>query len=122
MISGVANRGGRGRLAYGSTLQDTPDTGLVEVLRSRPGCLPPSNGSFPEANSSNMSRPFSHEAVRRLGEAVRAGDAVSCPECATPLDSRRVPPRPDVSYVRDRVWLVCPSCHRTAVVDRKAPT
>lgn len=35
------------------------------------------------------------------------------------MDRREVPPRPDVSYVRDRVWVVCPRCHAAAVLDRR---
>ena len=62
---------------------------------------------------------FTHEQVRELGRDVRAGVRPACPVCAVPLDERSVPPREDVSYVRDRVWLVCPSCRRSAVVDRR---
>jgi hypothetical protein len=35
------------------------------------------------------------------------------------MDRRGVPPRAEVSYVRDRVWLVCRKCHRSAVFDRR---
>ena len=63
--------------------------------------------------------PFTHEQVHDLGRAVRAGERPRCPVCSVPLDETAVPPRGDVSYVRDSVWLVCPSCHRSAVVDRR---
>ena len=36
------------------------------------------------------------------------------------MDARLVPPRSDVAYVRDRVWLACPACGRTLVIDRRA--
>jgi hypothetical protein len=62
---------------------------------------------------------FTHEQVRDLERAVREGAHPACPLCAVPLDERGVPPRGDVSYVRDRVWLLCPSCKRSAVVDRR---
>jgi hypothetical protein len=62
---------------------------------------------------------YTHQQVHELEQVVRAGQVAACPECAVPLDERAVPPRQDVSYVRDRVWLVCPSCHRSAVVDRR---
>ena len=51
--------------------------------------------------------------------AFRVGDALTCPRCGAALDLQPVPPRTDVSYVRDRVLVVCSSCHRTHVLDRK---
>lgn len=65
--------------------------------------------------------PFEEEERRALGTALRSGGALECPRCGTELDRREVLPRPDVSYVRDRVWVTCPSCHRSAVIDRKQP-
>jgi hypothetical protein len=62
---------------------------------------------------------FSRPQVRELERAVRAGAHPACPVCAVALDERVVPPRDDVSYVRDRIWLLCPSCRRSAVVDRR---
>jgi hypothetical protein len=62
---------------------------------------------------------FSPEQVREIARVVREGAHPFCPRCGVRLDERAVPPRPDVSYVRDRVWLVCPSCRRTTVVDRR---
>ena len=64
---------------------------------------------------------FTRDQLATLGESVRAGRHPSCPACGASLDERSVPPREDVSYVRDRVWLVCPSCHRSAVLDRREP-
>ena len=52
--------------------------------------------------------------------AFRAGDALTCPRCGTALDVRPVPPRADVSYVRDRLLVVCSSCHGIHVLDRGA--
>jgi hypothetical protein len=54
-----------------------------------------------------------------LAGALRAGSAPACPRCRVPVDVWPVPPRGDVSYVRDRVRLVCPSCGRTAVLERR---
>jgi len=62
---------------------------------------------------------FTHQQVHEIGRAVREGEQPRCPLCAVRLDERAVPPREDVSYVRDRVWLVCPTCHRSAVIDRR---
>jgi hypothetical protein len=56
-----------------------------------------------------------------LREALHEGRVAMCPECAVALDEWPVRPRPDVSYVRDRLWLVCPSCRRSVVLDRRSP-
>jgi len=64
---------------------------------------------------------FTHEEERSLAEALHAGGELLCSRCEVVFDERPVPPRQDVSYVRDRVWLVCPSCHRTVVLDRRDP-
>jgi len=58
--------------------------------------------------------------VREMKKAFHAGEAVVCPRCSVAMDRRAIPPRPDVSYVRNRVWLTCPGCHGTLVVDRRA--
>lgn len=65
------------------------------------------------------SKSFDSAEVEALGTALRKGSQLVCPRCDVPLDRRAVLPRPEVSYVRDRIWLVCPSCHRTAVLDRR---
>ena len=53
--------------------------------------------------------------------AFRAGDPLTCPRCRIALDVRPVPPRADVSYVRDRLLVVCSSCHGTHVLDQHGP-
>jgi hypothetical protein len=65
-----------------------------------------------------MPESFTEQEGHRLGEALAAGRPLTCPRCDVALDRREVPPRRDVSYVRDRLWLVCPVCHRTIVLDR----
>ena len=64
---------------------------------------------------------FTRDQLAALAVVVWKGGQPVCPVCAVALDEQAVPPRTDVSYVRDRVWLVCPSCHRTAVLDRREP-
>lgn len=54
---------------------------------------------------------------RALEAAVARGEPLACPACGAALARREVPPRPEVPYVRRRVWLICPSCHRSAAVD-----
>lgn len=66
-----------------------------------------------------MPESFTEQEGHALSRALDAGEALACPRCRVPLDRRAVPPRRDVSYVRDRLWLVCPVCHRTIVLDRR---
>jgi len=66
-----------------------------------------------------MPDPYTDDEVRRMGAASAEGLPLMCPRCGAAVDRRPVPPRADVSYVRDRLWLVCPGCHRTVVLDRR---
>lgn len=66
-----------------------------------------------------MRESYSAEEARALAAALDGGRPLLCPRCATPLDRRPVPTRRDVPYVRDRIWLVCPRCHSTGVLDRR---
>jgi hypothetical protein len=66
-----------------------------------------------------MPEAFSDDEIKRLGQALASGGELACPRCGVPLDRRAVPPRSDVSYVRDRLWLTCPECHRAVVLDRR---
>jgi hypothetical protein len=70
-----------------------------------------------------MKRPdaYTKEEQDAIAAAVRWGEPSVCPRCGSDLDEWSVPPRPDVSYVRDRVWLVCAPCFRSVVLDRKGP-
>jgi hypothetical protein len=66
-----------------------------------------------------MRTSYSTDEVRALAAALDRGRPLLCPRCATPLDRRPIAPRPDVPYVRDRIWLVCPGCRATGVLDRR---
>ena len=61
---------------------------------------------------------YSREERHALEEAVRTGK-LECPACGGRLTAQDVPPPPGVSYVRQRVWLVCVACKRSAAVDRR---
>jgi hypothetical protein len=54
---------------------------------------------------------------RALAEGLTAGDAPACPACGARLAVREVEAPRQVSYVRRRVWVLCPACKRTAAVD-----
>jgi hypothetical protein len=61
---------------------------------------------------------YSREERERITRMALGVDAPSCPRCGGTMDRRAVPPRTDVSYVRDRIWLVCGDCSRSLVIDR----
>ncbi|MBR9988456.1 MAG: hypothetical protein KFH98_01815 [Gemmatimonadetes bacterium] len=54
-----------------------------------------------------------------LEAALRDGAPLLCPGCAVELSAQPVERSPEVSYVRRRVWVLCPLCRRTASLDRK---
>jgi len=56
---------------------------------------------------------------RALREQLEEGVPPECPRCKTVLATTLVPPRSDVSYVRNRVLLMCGSCDMKVVLDRK---
>jgi uncharacterized protein with PIN domain len=59
-------------------------------------------------------------AARRLLEnLLRDGAPLRCPSCDVELASQRVEPARAVAYVRRRVLVICPSCHRSAGLDVK---
>lgn len=55
---------------------------------------------------------------RRLADELARHQPLQCPRCAVPLSIQNVDPKPDVPYVRRRIWVVCPQCHGTAALDR----
>ena len=76
-----------------------------------------------------MGESFTDEELVELKERMRerksSGDSLDhgsaplpCPRCGSPLDRREVQPRPDVAYVRERIWLICGRCGRSGVIDR----
>ena len=55
---------------------------------------------------------------KRLEGALAAGGTPACPACGAAVDVRDVPRPKAVSYVRRRVWILCPSCGRTGAVEK----
>ena len=52
-----------------------------------------------------------------LQKALAAADTLRCPVCDVVLSTQAVDPKPDVPYVRRRLWVLCPKCRRTASID-----
>jgi uncharacterized protein (DUF983 family) len=62
---------------------------------------------------------YTREEEERVLEALRGGVEITCPRCGGKLASQHVPPKPELPYVRDRIWLICDGCHRSVVFDRR---
>jgi ribosomal protein S27AE len=56
---------------------------------------------------------------RHTLERAAAQGRLECPRCGAHLEMRDVPPRSEVAYVRDRVWLLCGPCGASTVLDRR---
>lgn len=68
-----------------------------------------------------MSDGFTSEEKGVLARLLAAGEeSPPCPRCGTPLERRNVPPRPEVSYVRHRIWLLCAGCGAEGVLERRS--
>lgn len=61
---------------------------------------------------------FSRQELAAIRAQVEGGAAPRCPRCEVALVSQGVPRPPQVSYVRNRTWYLCPSCRASAVLDR----
>lgn len=64
---------------------------------------------------------YSRKELASLKSSIREGAAPRCPRCEEPLTQRMVRGTPGVAYVRNRVWLACPTCGRSAVLDEPRP-
>ena len=62
--------------------------------------------------------PFTPDEEQRLLQELAGGAEARCPRCQGALERTDVPPRKDVPYVRDRVWVLCSRCGGSTVVDR----
>jgi hypothetical protein len=62
---------------------------------------------------------ISYDASQRLilQQAAARGEPLRCPVCDIAVTSQPVNPRPEISYVRHRLWLLCPHCRRSASID-----
>ena len=65
-----------------------------------------------------MALPYTADERHALERSV-AGGRLDCPRCGAGLEMRDVPHRSEVSYVRDRGWLLCAACGASAVLDRR---
>jgi hypothetical protein len=65
-----------------------------------------------------MAETFEPHEVEHIRAALTGGSDLSCPRCGGLFDRTDIPPRNDVPYVRDRLWLICTTCDAGLVMDR----
>jgi hypothetical protein len=63
---------------------------------------------------------FDATARRGFEQDLRQGRSPCCPFCGIELKAQPVEPSAQVSYVRRRLWVLCPACRRSATIDRPA--
>jgi hypothetical protein len=60
---------------------------------------------------------------RGIRERVAAGESPLCPRCGVAMTRRSIGGGSfGLGYARRREWLICPSCHRSAIFDIKRGT
>ena len=60
---------------------------------------------------------------REIRETARRGDKAHCPRCDVALTPRSIGGGSfGLGYARRREWLICASCHRSVLFDRKRGT
>jgi DNA-directed RNA polymerase subunit RPC12/RpoP len=64
-----------------------------------------------------MTQPYDAAQRHTLAAALSEGKQPRCPACGGRIMVQAVPPPPEVSYVRHRMWVLCLDCRRTAAVD-----
>jgi hypothetical protein len=64
-----------------------------------------------------MAIPFDAGQRNQLQAAAARGEALRCPVCDVALSEQAVDPKPDLPYVRRRLWVLCPHCRRSAAID-----
>lgn len=78
-----------------------------------------------------MSRPlmtaelakYTPDEERTIRVAMAAGDTPQCPRCTVALTHRSIGGGSfGLGYHRSREWLLCPSCKRSVLFDRKRGT
>ena len=66
---------------------------------------------------------YTPDELETIRAAFIAGAPVSCPRCATTMTARPIGGGSfGLGYARQREWLICPTCRRSAIFDVKRGT
>ena len=66
---------------------------------------------------------FEADEERTLRETYASGKLPDCPRCCVAMTVRHIGGGSfGLGYARKREWLICPSCHRSAIFDVRRGT
>jgi hypothetical protein len=66
---------------------------------------------------------FTPAEQQRIRAQFTAGEPAICPQCDVPMTQRKIGGGSfGLGYARQREWLICPSCHRSAIFDVRRGT
>ncbi|HET7458065.1 MAG TPA: hypothetical protein VFJ74_10445 [Gemmatimonadaceae bacterium] len=66
---------------------------------------------------------YTPDEQRRIRETFAGGAMPACPRCDVAMNERKIGGGSfGLGYARRREWLICPSCHRSAIFDVKRGT
>jgi hypothetical protein len=61
---------------------------------------------------------YAADEQQRIRRDWRAGDAPRCPRCGVAMNRRTIGGGSfGLGYARQRIWLLCPRCRRSAIFD-----
>jgi hypothetical protein len=64
---------------------------------------------------------YTREEAAQMRVSYGQGATPECPRCLIALHPHDVQRPQQISYVRERIWWVCPGCRRSLVVDASSP-
>lgn len=83
----------------------------------------PANGDANDPKPAGDAARFTAEEEKQLRTAVQGGELPGCPRCQVPMTRRPIGGGSfGLGYRRQREWLLCPSCRRSAIFDIRRGT
>ena len=80
-------------------------------------------GPSPKRDNLEDGAQYTASEERAIRETARRGDKAYCPRCDLALTPRSIGGGSfGLGYARRREWLICASCHRSVLFDRKRGT
>lgn len=76
-----------------------------------------------EGTNGGAGSQYREDEQRALRQAFAAGERLSCPRCGVAMTARAMGGGSfGLGYARQRHWLMCPQCRRSALFDAKRGT
>ena len=84
---------------------------------------PAGTSNRPAAEPVTERAQYTPQEQRKIREDFVAGGAATCPRCEVAMTTRAIGGGSfGLGYARRREWLICPSCHRSALFDVRRGT